>query len=166
MNDHNPTILLDSFDKCMIRDLSEDVVHCIQDLELLIERHIQQRYEDEDYKTGFHTKSLYYYRVSEEEADRIVHFLVYLLFNFPDRAGYTAHAIKKCYGYDLLEVCCCGIRIYMNQDDFATINLMEFLFNNINREEIFQKVWDIFNEVLQNGLPYSVQYLKNRECAR
>lgn len=162
MNDQDEAILLDSFKKCMLKEFNEDVIYYIQDLELLIERHTQQRYGEEDYKIGFYSKKLYYYTLRQEEADSIVFFLCFLLFNFPDRAGYTAHAIKKCYGYEILDVCCNGIRIYMNKDDFATINLIEFILNSMQKEEIPEIVWEVFNSVIKNGLPYSIEYLKER----
>jgi hypothetical protein len=146
----------------MIKDFSEEVMYYIKDLELLIERHTQQRYGEEDYLIGFYKKDLFYYTLNKEEADTIVYFLIFLLFNFPDRAGFTAHAIKKCYGYDLLEACCTGINFYMQKDDFATINLIDFILNTIKRDQIPPKVWDIFDTVLHNGLPHTIKFLNKR----
>jgi hypothetical protein len=162
MKEHNENVLPECFNKCMTAEFSEEVRNHIQDLELLIERHTQQRYGEEDYLIGFYKKDLFTYHLTSEEADSIVYFLTFLLFNFPERAGFTAHAIKKCYGYDLFEACYNGINLYMQKDDFATINLMEFILNNMTRDQIPPKVWDLFNVVLQNGLPYSIKYLNKR----
>lgn len=161
MND-NKSLLLKVKEKCVMPVLNDEIIYSIQDLELLIERHTQDRYGEEDYKIGFFSKSLFSLELTKEEGDDIVYFLIYLLFNFPDRAGYTAHAIKKCYGYFILEACICGIQIYKDKDDFATINLIEAIVNNWELDKIPEKVWDLFNSVSQNGLPRSVEYLNKR----
>lgn len=160
MNDFDKQILEEVRQKAMQKELNDNVIYGIQDLELLIERHTQGRYHEVDYKIGFKAKPLYDLVLDKENADNIVYFLFYLLFNFADRAGYTSHAIKKCYGYNILEGCCCGIKIYMNIDDFATINLIEGIVNHNLREEVSQDVLSLIESVRNNGLPYSKDYVE------
>jgi hypothetical protein len=145
--------------RCMQEELNNDVQYSIQDLELLIERHTQNRYHEVDYKILFNTKALFNIVLEKEDADNIVYFLFYLLFNYPDRAAHTAYAIKKCYNYNILEGCYRGIKIYMQSDDFATINLMEGIINNYATEELPQHVLILFESVKLNGLPYSRDYV-------
>jgi hypothetical protein len=160
MNDFDKSLLKKVQEKCQLPSVNDEVIYSIQDLELLIERHTQSRYGEKDYKIGFYSKGLFSMVLNNEDADIIVYFLFYLLFNFPDRAGYTAHAIKKCYGYNIIEACTCGIKIYMNKDDFATINLIEALVNNYTLSELPKSVWDIFNSVKNDGLPHSREHLE------
>ena len=140
--------------------MSELVAYNIQDLEFLIERHTQNRYNEKNYDLIFNSKELSNLVLDSNDADLIVYFLFFLLFNFPDRAGHTSLAIKKCYGYDITTGCCNGIKIYVERDDFTTINLLDAILNQTDTGQIPPSASEYFTLAREKGLPFTKQFLE------
>lgn len=155
----NNQILKESMEYCMVLPFSQIVCDSIKDLELLIERHTQDRYFEIEYLSLFTNKKFYDVVLEADEANHIVYFLFFLLLNFPDRSPLTAHAVTKCYNFHILVAVSQGIELYMNKNDITTINLIKHITNSYYLNLLDKNIINIFNNVIKNGMPESKAFL-------
>ena len=129
------------------------------DLRLIIERHSMNRYDEselDDYLIIFHDITLIDKKLTNEEFIFLKYFLLYSLFNFPDRATLTAKCIQVLFDETIREaICAAAIEIYMNDNHDATC---ELIFSIADLGDIFlenDKVFNTFKKIFTYGGPYS-----------
>ena len=72
-------IITDLISSCTLPNYDDSILDNILDLELLIERHTQNRYHEKDYRLLFSNKKLFYIQLTDQEADQIVISLTYII---------------------------------------------------------------------------------------
>lgn len=146
--------------KKAISNDQDQIETALLDLRLVIERFTMNRYGDKEipkYLLLFNDKSLIDYHLNNDKIDFIKYFLVYLLFNFPDRAILTAKCIKVLFDISIREVICTGIEKYLTIDDGTTCELI-FSITDVGDYEIFfsnQRIINLFKNVSEYGGEYS-----------
>ena len=99
------------------------------------------RYSQEevsDYLGIFYDKSLISYKLENRDLNLLKYFLIYALFNFPDRAFMIAQCIKVLFDTTIRFAICAGLEQFMHDDDITTTELI-YAITNIGDYETYCK---------------------------
>lgn len=130
----------------------------LTDMMLLLERHTQHRYAEEDFpviRVERGTQLI----IEEDDVWELIYFLFYVLLNHPDRAWAAAWALGKCYGHDIREGLCQGIESYMRKDDTTTFYLIKAISDSHPMNELDERTRSLFEKVSQDGMPQSREFV-------
>jgi hypothetical protein len=139
-------------------------VNGLSDLRYVIERFTMNRYdkkEEDDYLVAFYDKDLISYKIEKNDLPFIKHFLIFLLFNCPNRAVLTSKCIKVLFDSSIIEAICNGIIIYL-YDDHTTCELIYCVQNaqkyiEYLKNETVIKTW---KQIEQHGGEFSREAIK------
>lgn len=80
----------------------DDVMYALTDMGLMIERHTQNRYEQEEYlQLMDNNYELYEYHLVEEDVEQIISFLFYHILNIHIHPVTVVWCLGKCYNRDI-----------------------------------------------------------------
>jgi hypothetical protein len=132
----------------------------LSDLRFVIERYTMNRFnkkEENDYLKLFYNHDLIHYRIDIQDFDLVKKILIYILFNFPDRAVLTAKCIKALFDHSISEAICNGIETYLKKDDLATCELIYAITNSYEDQSYLQddRILKLFQEISMQGGTYS-----------
>jgi|688.fasta_scaffold766183_1 hypothetical protein len=101
--------------------IDSDIVNeSLTDLGLLVERHTQDRYSEEDYLLLLgNNKSLFDLILSEDEVDEIIHFFFFHLININIHPVTVIWCLGKCYNKDILTGMRRLLKIYSDNDEIS-----------------------------------------------
>ena len=135
---------------------SDKISDALTDLGLLIERHTQNRYSEEDYLILLGNNiELFELRLEEEEVDIIVNFFFFHILNININPITVAWCLGKCYNVDILE----GMKrllVLFSYNDELTLQLL-FSINGLFGFEKIKEELIILNNT--EGLTNTKKYL-------
>jgi hypothetical protein len=132
----------------------------LSDIRYLIERNTMNRFgesEKLDYLETFYDKALIDYRLNDDNLEVIKYFLIYLLFNFPDRAGLVAKCLKLLFSTEIREALCTAIEFYMTKDDHTTCELM-YAITDVGDPGTYlsnKRIFELFVKLSKHGQEFS-----------
>ncbi|GAA3628840.1 hypothetical protein [Flavivirga jejuensis] len=137
------------------------IMSALTNLGLLMERHTQDRYSDEDYLILLgNDEDLFKLRLSEADTTEIVHFLFYHIININVYPVTVAWCFGKCYGCDIYSGIKQLLKLYKDNDDVCE-QLLFSLNGLYDPRETFKDVAKILEDSIKSiPLPRTNEVLK------
>lgn len=141
---------------CEGEDLKNSLI-ALQDLGYLTERHLMRRYNDETYFVIFNNKNIYRLYITDDECEEIIHFLFYVILNYPDRSNEAAWCLRKCADKKFTMALNNCIELFLARNESSTvtflIDALSLAYSDPNT--IDEGVVKIFLNVYEKGLANS-----------
>ncbi|HEX8576966.1 MAG TPA: hypothetical protein VF677_11795 [Flavobacterium sp.] len=131
----------------------------LTDLGLLVERHTQNRYEDDSYLYLFSSKEIFEIKPEDKEIEVIINFFFYYIININHDSVTVAWCIGKCYGFDIILGLVRLLNIF-NEDDQVSLQLLYSINSLYDFRNVKDYVIPILNEIiLNNKLDKTIEYI-------
>lgn len=134
----------------------------LKDLGFLVERHVQNRYNHENYRELFSVERDYLYdlKLNTEQVELIIHFLFFHIININSLPTTVLWCLSKCYGIEIKDGLKKILILYQDKDEVC-FQLIQTI-NSLYDKDIFKNEFlDYLSDIIKlNKLEKSDEKLK------